>query len=128
MKFLLAIILLSGIAYGGYIYYRQSQLGPTNISSNVSSSSDLVISQYSDKFEDFASVLGASIANSFENGQELLNDATDGASQPIINQLVSKTTETLKDLPRREAEKIKYEFCRGIVSEYENKSTQNTQE
>ena len=66
-------------------------------------------------------MLGASISNTFETGKDLLNDVTSGASEPIINQLMTKTQESLKDLPRKEAEKIKYEFCKGIITEYENK-------
>jgi hypothetical protein len=124
MKRLLGLILLAGLIYGGYIYYQQSRLEQTSyVPPTSSSGGKLVISQTSNKLGDLASVLGASISNTFENGKELLNDATSGKSEPIINELVSKTTETLKDLPRKEAEKIKYEFCRGIVEEYENKST-----
>ena len=122
MKRLLGLILLAGLVYGGYVYYKQ-QTALTNISSIPQSGSNLVITSSSNKLSDLAGVLGASISNTYENGKALLSDVTSGKSEPIINELVSKTTETLKDLPRKEAEKIKYEFCRGIVEEYENKST-----
>lgn len=119
MKRLLGLILLAGLLYGGYIFYRQSNPGDTELSSSLPPQNKLIINQSTDKLSSLVSVLGASISNTFENGKELLNDATSGKSEPIINELVSKTTETLKDLPRKEAEKIKYEFCRGIVEEYE---------
>ncbi|MFH2085406.1 MAG: hypothetical protein ABII21_01295 [bacterium] len=122
MKRLLGLILLAGLIYGGYIYYRQSQLRVSLPPS--SSSNQLIISQASDKLGDLASVLGESISNILADGQAYLSDATSGASEPIINQLVTKTQETLKDLPQKEAEKIKYEFCKGVVTEYEDKSTQ----
>ena len=121
MKRLLGLILLAGLVYGGYVYYRQSQQSSPDLSSVSTTQSKLVITQSSDKLAGLASVLGSSISNTFENGKDLLSDATSGKSEPIINELVSKTTETLKDLPRKEAEKIKYEFCRGVVEEYESK-------
>jgi hypothetical protein len=127
MKFFLTILILSGLAYGGYTFYRQSKTNikvPTNPVESQSKG-NLIISQASDKLGNIASVLGASITSTYENGKEILNEATNGASEPIINELVSRTTETLKDLPRKEAEKIKYEFCRGVVEEYENLSTSN---
>lgn len=123
MKFFLAVLLLSGLTYGGYIYYRQLSTRETS-SKPVDTQNNLVISQATSKFDELASVLGASVVNTFENGKEMLNNATNGASEPIINELVSKTTETLRDLPRKEAEKIKYEFCKGVITEYENKDQQ----
>ena len=120
MKQLIGLILFAGIIYGGYVFYEHSSSPKINSSSVPSSSGSLTISQTSNKLEDLAAVLGASISNTFENGKDLLSDATSGKSEPIINELVSKTTETLKDLPRKEAEKIKYEFCRGVVEEYES--------
>jgi hypothetical protein len=122
MKRLLSLILLAGLIYGGYVYYQQSQATNPRLPP-ASSQNQLIISQTSSKLSDLASVLGASISNTFENGKELLNDATSGRSEPIINELVNKTTETLKDLPRKEAEKIKYEFCRGVIEEYEKGET-----
>lgn len=125
MKRLLGLILLSGLIYGGFLYYQRAQPVPSTILSSQPTESNLIISQASDKLGNLASVLGASIENTYQNGRTLLSSATDGASEPIINELVTKTTDTLKDLPRKEAEKIKYEFCRGVVDEYENKSKQN---
>ena len=121
MKRLLGLLLLAGVIYGGYIYYRQSTMPPSFQSEAPASSAKINLADTTSKIDDLAAVLGASIANTFENGKELLSDATSGKSEPIINELVAKTTETLKDLPRKEAEKIKYEFCRGVIEEYENK-------
>lgn len=122
MKRFLGLLLLSGLIYGGYVFYQQytDNSKESSVLPPISSSS-LIISDPTNKLSNLAAVLGASIASTYENGKELLNDATNGASEPIINELVSKTTETLKDLPRREAEKIKYEFCKGVITEYENK-------
>lgn len=121
MKRLLGLILLAGLVYGGHVYYRQSTSGGNDLISSLPPKNKLTIEEPVGKLTDLASVLGASISNTFENGKELLSDATSGKSEPIINELISKTTDTLKDLPRKEAEKIKYEFCRGVVEEYEKK-------
>jgi len=125
MKGLLLLILLSGLAYGGYLYYQTSQSQLTLSNPDVPTSSNLILTQTSDKLGSTAQVLGASISNFLDNSQLYLAEVTDGASEPIINQLVIKTQETLKDLPKREAERIKYEFCKGIIEEYENKSSVN---
>lgn len=119
MKFFLVVLLLSALTYGGYIYYKQSTSHTRSTSSPVERRSSLILAQTTGKLDDLASVLGESISSTFENGKEMLSNATNGASEPIINQLVTNTTEALKDLPRREADKIKYEFCKGVVTEYE---------
>ena len=117
MKRLIGIILLIGILYGGYIFYNQSR--GSKITSSSSNNQKLTINQASDKIGAYASVLGVNISGLLEEGQTYLSDVTKGKSEPIINDLVNKTTEALKDLPRKEAEKIKYEFCKGVVTEYE---------
>lgn len=123
MKQFFAILILAGLSYGGYLFYRQVSLGNTRLSTPSISQGQLLISQTSNKLGNLAAVLGASISDTFETGKEMLNDVTEGASEPIINQLMTKTQETLKDLPRKEAEKIKYEFCRGVITEYESSSS-----
>lgn len=130
MKRLLGLILLIGLIYGGYTIYQSYQVSKLSspIISETQSASNLTIESSSDKLTNLAEVLGASISNTYENGKEMLSNATNGASEPIINQLVTKTTETLKDLPRKEAEKIKYEFCKGVVTEFENKSSLEAKE
>ncbi|MFZ2199412.1 MAG: hypothetical protein WAV40_01335 [Microgenomates group bacterium] len=118
MKRLLALILLAGVIYGGYTFYLQTKTKKSD-AMIPDFSNKLTINNASDKIGGYASVLGTSIEKLWQNGQEALSNATSGASQPIINELVSKTTDTLKDLPRKEADKIKYEFCKGVVNDYE---------
>ena len=120
MKFFLVMLLLCGITYGGYIYYRQSQ-GRALITASQGASSYLQLGSSSAQLGNLAAVLGASVTSTYKTGKDLLSNATGGASDPILNQLVSKTQETLKDLPQKEADKIKYEFCKGVVTEYEGK-------
>ena len=119
MKRILGLLLLAGIVYGGYLYYRQSRTSIPRLSAPVSTSSQMVITQASDQIGSLASVLGESITSAVDQGKAMLSTATAGQSDPIINQLVTNTQNTLKDLPQKEAEKIKYEFCKGVVTNYE---------
>jgi len=123
MKRLLGLLLLVGLVYGGYIFYGQYTHKNTAVALPVAftSTSSVTMTKSNDKLSELASVLGARVTSTYENGKEFLSNATNGASEPIINELITKTSETLKDLPRREAEKIKYEFCKGVVTEYESK-------
>lgn len=121
MKFFLVLLLLSGLTYGGYVYYRQSSTH-LNTSPPVVNQGKLTIRQASDSLGNLATVLGVQAQNIFDSGQAILSTATSGASEPIINQLVTKTQETLKDLPQKETEKIKYQFCKGVVTEYEKQN------
>jgi hypothetical protein len=105
------------------VYYRQMQANKFQSIAPTETGGKLILTQTSDKLGGFASVLGANITTALESGQSYLAEVSGGASEPIINELVSKTQETLKNLPKKEAEKIKYEFCRGIVEEYETKSS-----
>ena len=121
MKRLIALVLIAGIGYFGYQYYQRSKI--TSLSSvSLSPSNTLVINQTSDKVTDLAKVLGASIENVYQNGKVMLNDATDGKSDPIINKALSNIQNEVKDLPKEAVDKVKYEFCKDVVTEYENKS------
>lgn len=119
MKRLIGLILLAGIVYVGYTRYTAPKQAPIMSESHAPQS--LYLTTVSDKLGEMSNVLGASISNIVENGRDYVSEVTGGASEPIINQLVAKTQETLKDLPKKEADKIKYEFCKGVVTEYESK-------
>jgi hypothetical protein len=120
MKRLIALLLIAGIGYFSYQYYLQSRT--SNFTSALPSSNNLVINQTSGKLADLSNVLGASIANLYEGGKEALSDATDGKSDPIINKALENIQNEVKDLPKETVDKVKYEFCKDVVVEYENKS------
>ncbi len=119
MKQLFLLLVFSGIIYGGYLYYRQSKVLGTRTSSPVETQSKLLITHTSDKLGDILSVLGSETQNVVSSGQELLSTATDGQSDPIINRAVVNLQSQVKDLPKETVDKIKYEFCKGIVNDYE---------
>ncbi len=120
MKKLLILALIATLLYGGYLYYDMKSYSEDVPTTSEEYPGQLIITDASNNLGHIASVLGANVSNIFEEGKEILSDATSGASEPIINKLVEKTQETLKDLPKKEAEKIKYEFCKDVITEYEN--------
>ncbi len=124
MKRLLALILIAGLGYFGYLYYQNSQLS-SSLSPEGIPQGSLVINQTNSKLSDLANVLGTSIENIYEGGKDLLNDATGGKSDPIINKALSNIQNEVKDLPKEAVDKVKYEFCKDVVVEYENKSKPN---
>jgi len=122
MKRLIGLILLAGLIYGGYVFYLQSrQAKSSNLHNQVQSFKNPAVIKISDSLSDYAKILGANISSVIDNGQTYLSEVTNGQSEPIVNELINKTTETLKDLPRKEAEKIKYEFCKSVVTDYESR-------
>ncbi|KKU45806.1 MAG: hypothetical protein UX62_C0029G0005 [Microgenomates group bacterium GW2011_GWA2_46_7] len=121
MKGLFILLLLTGLAYFGYTYYQNSKLSSSPVSTKISIPDNLVITQASNKLGDIASVLGASIQNVLTDGKDILNNATAGQSDPIINKAVENIQNELKDLPQETVEKVKYEFCKDIVTSYEEK-------
>jgi len=120
MKRLLALILIAGLGYFGYLYYQNSQR-MISASPEGFAQGSLVINQTSNKLSDLANVLGSSIENLYENGKDLLNDATAGKSDPIINKALENIQKEVKDLPKEAVDKVKYEFCKDVVTQYESK-------
>ncbi len=119
MKRLLILLILAGLAYGGYLYYRQSQHASTQAPAPLESRGQVVITEASDNLGNIAAVLGAQIQTVFDGGREALSDATGGQSDPVINKALTNMQNEVKDLPKETVAKVKYEFCKGIVSEYE---------
>lgn len=118
MKRLLGLILLGGLIYGGYYFYSNYiQVKPIEESNLVSNHMD--ITQAPSSFGDIFSVLGATTSKFWESGLDGLNTVTDGAAEPVINKAVNDLQSRIKDLPKEQYEKVKYEFCKDIVEDYE---------
>ncbi len=118
MKRLFLLLIFAGLIYGGYLYYRQSKIMPLSQATPLTKG-QLVITQASDNLGSIAAVLGAHAQNIFDTGKEALSTATDGQSDPIINRAVANLQSQVKDLPAETMNKVKYEFCKGVVTEYE---------
>lgn len=117
MKRLILLVLLGGLAYGGYTYYTRTQ---SSVPSSISSL-PLEITHGGNQLDNLTSVLGASIQNAVTTGKDWLSDTTDGASDPIINRALENIHNEVKDLPQEAVDKVKYEFCKDVVTEYENR-------
>lgn len=121
MKQLIGLVLILVLGFFGYRYYQNQKSLPLVVGSSVPSS-NLIVNQVSGKVLDLSNVLGANIENAFGSGKALLSDFTGGQSDPIINKALSNIQNEVKDLPKETVDKVKYEFCKDVVSEYENKS------
>jgi hypothetical protein len=117
MRRLLALALLLVLVGGGYYYYQSSQpasLSPSPPQLNLTQDLDL---------GSVTSVLGTTTSNLVSKTTEILNEATDGEAEPVINRTLHNLQEEVKDLPREQYEKVKYEFCRDIVEQYEEEQS-----
>lgn len=120
MKRLFAFLLLAGLIYGGWLFY-QSRTSSPSLSNFSLPTPSVVLGDSAESWDNLQSVLGASIGRAVETGKEWVNEATAGQAEPIVNRAISNFQEELKQLPAEQVEKIKYDFCKPIVTEYETK-------
>ena len=121
MKGLFLLLILSGLIYGGWVFYNQSQANPVDSRSSKIDISNPTLS-LQDKgatISNLESILGTSISNGIETVTGALSDATGGASEPIINQAISNFQQELSKLPEDQMKKFQYNYCKTIVEEYE---------
>ncbi len=55
--------------------------------------------------------------------QTVIEKVTDEQEEALINKTVENITKQVKDLPQEQVKKIKYEFCKDVVTEYEDNNT-----
>lgn len=123
MKGLFLLLILSGLLYGGWVFYNQSQANPVDSRSSKIDISNPTLS-LQDKgatISNLESILGTSISNGIETVTGALSDATGGASEPIINQAISNFQQELSKFPEDQMKKFQYNYCKTIVDEYEKK-------
>lgn len=111
MRRLLLLSLLVGTVLIGYYLYRARTAAPSR---------RVVTPQLNVKTPPFdvgnlAKVLGAATSRALERGEELLNQATDGQAEPLINHTLKNLQQEVKDLPREQYDKVKYEFCKELI-------------
>lgn len=111
MKKLLVVLVLGVLGYIGYQYDRGSALPvPSAVSSRLSASAIHAPTT------DFLNVLGTTTSTLFAKGTDLLNNATAGQAEPVINKVVSDLQDKVKNLPQEEYKKVKAEFCRDVIT------------
>lgn len=119
MKRLLIVLIVGGLVYGGWVFYQNYTAQNTNSSiSTVAPGLDLSMTDSSSGWDNVQSVLGASISNVIETGKEWIDEASGGQAEPVINRAINNFQEELKDLPKEQVERIKYDFCKPIVESY----------
>lgn len=118
MKRLLALVLLVGIIYGGWVFY-QSTLHPSSSTSSRPNNPSLSLQDSSSVLSNLESVLGASIENGVGTVTNLINKVASPNQAPIINKAIENFQSELKQLPEDQVKKIQYNYCKGIVEEYE---------
>lgn len=111
---IILLVLISIVATGYYVYQDKFQGKQANLSTPR-----LTISQGSYNFDSLTKVLGTATNAVVDTTTSILNHATDGEAEPLINKTLENLQNEVKDLPREQYEKVKYEFCRDVVSEYE---------
>ena len=110
MKRLLLVAVLAAAGYFGYRYFLTSR---PPIATDVISR--LVVKQNSTGVSDLKNILGTSITSLVDKSTDLLNNATDGTAEPVINKAVSDLQDRVKELPAEEYKKVKYEFCKDVI-------------
>ena len=122
MKFFLTLLLLAGIAYGGYVFYRQSVRHVPISLNNMTIPTGISIAESQDTWGKIANVLGESVSSAVSAGTDLVNQATNGQGGPIVNQALINLQNQVKDLPAKEAAQIQYNYCKTVVTQYESAS------
>lgn len=110
MKKLLALVILLSIGFVGYRLYLSSRspsasLIPNQATANKLSQPDVASS---------LNVLGQTTSSLIAQGTSLLNRATNGQAEPVINQVVRDLQARVQNLPEQEYKRVKAEFCRDV--------------
>jgi len=113
MRRLLAFAILASAAYFGYQWYTTHSI--PKLSTNTSIQMPVKVVEQKAKSSGVLNVLGESTTRILDKTTELLNSATDGQAEPVINKAVSDLQSRVKSLPEEEYQKVKYEFCKDII-------------
>lgn len=116
MRRIIAFFVLVGLVALGYYFYTQSQR------TSSAPVSRLKITQAPYQFDSLSKVLGTTTTKVIDTTTNLLNGVTDGQAEPLINKTLENLQNEVKDLPREQYEKVKYEFCKDVVTKYESPS------
>jgi len=119
MKRLLALALLVGIAYGGWVWWKSASSPSVSKITNSSSLPKLSLQDPNQVLQNLESVLGVSIENGVSTVKNLVDQVASPDQAPIINKAIENFQSELKQLPEDQVKKIQYNYCKGIVEEYE---------
>lgn len=114
MKQFLAFILLILLVSGAYLFYKiYTSPSPTKLT-NPTLGSRMVINQSGGNLSNLKNILGTATSRIWNTGTELLNNASGGTAEPIINKAVEDLQTRVKELPQEQYDRVKYEFCKDV--------------
>ncbi len=118
MRKLLLIAIFSLAIGTGYYYYQQ--LGSLNPLINSSTlAPKLNISQAPLDVTSLKQVLGEATSAVLDTSNNIINQVTDGDGGPVINEAIETIQKEIQEIPQEQYDKLKYEFCQGVINEYE---------
>lgn len=119
-------LLLIGAVVGAYYLPQNPELITRIIPQNAESqdqedeNSEVVMTTS----ENIGSVLSSTVQNISNVTRSIIDKMTDEQEEALINQTVKNLSTQIKDLPREQVEKIKYQFCQDVIEEYEQENSQ----
>lgn len=118
MKKLLLIAILSLSLGAGYYYYQQSDSLNSLTNSSILTPS-LNISQTPLDVTSLKQVLGEATSLVLDTSNSIANQIAGEEGQPIINEALETIQQEISEIPQEQYDKLKYEFCQGVVKQYE---------
>lgn len=113
---LLAIISLAvGI---GYFFYQQANSGKSITSSSILTPK-LNISTAPLDIASFKQVLGNATSAVLDTSNSIANQIAGEEGGPVINEAIETIQQEISEIPQEQYDKLKYEFCQGVIDEYE---------
>lgn len=119
-------LLLIGAVVGAYYLPQHPELLARIIPQNASSqdqeedNSEAVVATT----QNIGSVLSSTAQNISNITRNLIDKMTNEQEEALINQTVKNLSTQIKDLPKEQAEKIKYQFCQDVIEQYEQENNQ----
>lgn len=73
-------------------------------------------------------ILGSTTRKITQTAQNTIKKLADEQEEALVNQTVENLSRQVKDLPERQVEKVKYEFCQDVIKKYEEKYEKETEQ
>jgi len=118
MKKLALIIILVLIVASAYLYYQRTGTSSA-LNSRLTTTPQLKFTKAPLNSNNLSKVLGEATSIALTTAGSLLNSVTDKEGEPIINKTLENLQREVKDLPREQYDKVKYQFCQDVIKDYE---------
>lgn len=121
MKKLFPLLLLP-LTVGAYYAYKNPQVlnkfisfSQQEESTDETQSADIIFTT-----NQATEVLGATVSQIGSTARSIIDKVTDEQEEALINKTVENISKQVKDLPEQQVRKIKVEFCKDVIDEYES--------